>query len=75
MVMGCVDSVDTPSALSHMKDLVRETNIYVRECQHNDRQPNQILVRNIAIYLTDLLKVRLNLIQLYLQSKAVSQAK
>ncbi|XP_062513505.1 cysteine--tRNA ligase, cytoplasmic-like [Corticium candelabrum] len=51
------DSVDTPSALSHMKDLVRETNIYVRECQHNDRQPNQILVRNIAIYLTDLLKM------------------
>ena len=53
-----LDSVDTPTAISHMKDLVRETNVYVGEHRHNDKLPNQTLIRNIAVYLTDMLQVR-----------------
>jgi cysteinyl-tRNA synthetase len=51
------DSVDTPTAIGHMKDLVHETNVYIGDQRHDDKLPNQTLIRNIAVYLTDMLQM------------------
>ncbi|XP_077995092.1 cysteine--tRNA ligase, cytoplasmic-like [Glandiceps talaboti] len=51
------DSIDTKSAMDAMRDLVSQSNIYVRDIKSSKQIPNSILLRSIAVYLTDILKV------------------
>ncbi|XP_030387244.1 cysteine--tRNA ligase, cytoplasmic [Scaptodrosophila lebanonensis] len=48
------DNVDTRSALDAVRELVSSSNIYIRD---NKTQLNSLLLRNIAIYITDLLHI------------------
>ncbi|XP_077867451.1 cysteine--tRNA ligase, cytoplasmic-like [Saccoglossus kowalevskii] len=51
------DSVDTRSAMERMRDLVGNSNIYIRDMKAAKLLPNSILLRNIAVYLTKILKI------------------
>lgn len=53
------DSIDTPSALRHMQDLVKQANIYISTKKDKKESPNHQLIEGIAKYLTRILKVRL----------------
>eukprot|EP00128_Syssomonas_multiformis_P017345 Colp12_sorted_trinity150504_noHs@2965 len=48
-----LDSVDTPTAMKLMRELVFDVNVYVRE----QSAPNASLLNNIAAYLTRMLKI------------------
>ncbi|XP_017836754.1 cysteine--tRNA ligase, cytoplasmic [Drosophila busckii] len=48
------DNVDTRSALDAIRELVSTTNIYIRD---NKSRLNNLLLRNIASYITDLLHI------------------
>ncbi|XP_065835615.1 cysteine--tRNA ligase, cytoplasmic-like [Oscarella lobularis] len=51
------DSIDTASALNHMRDLVKEANIYISMCRQSSRDFNLSLIKSVAVYLTNMLKV------------------
>ena len=51
------DSIDTPSALRHMQDLVKQSNIYMSTKKDKKESPNHQLLEGIANYLTRMLKV------------------
>lgn len=53
------DSIDTPSALRLMQDLVKQANIYISTNKDKKESPNHQLIEEIAKYLTRMLKVRL----------------
>ena len=53
------DSIDTPSALRYMQDLVKQANIYISTKKDKKESPNHQLIEGIAKYLTSMLKVRL----------------
>ena len=53
------DSIDTPSALRLMQDLVKQANIYISTKKDKKESPNHQLMEGIAKYLTRMLKVRL----------------
>ena len=53
------DSIDTPSALRYMQDLVKQANIYINTKKDKKESPNHQLMEGIAKYLTRMLKVRL----------------
>ena len=53
------DSIDTPSALRLMQDLVKQANIYISTKKDKKESPNHQLIEGIAKYLTRMLKVRL----------------
>lgn len=55
-----LDSVDTRSALEQMREMITNTNRYVKEKQTKRLQADYILIRNIADYLTTMLKVQLS---------------
>ena len=57
------DSVDTKTALDEVRELIKASNIYISKHKTDKTLPNRMLLQNIAMYITDLLKVRL--IQLY----------
>ncbi|XP_055390325.1 cysteine--tRNA ligase, cytoplasmic [Condylostylus longicornis] len=48
------DNIDTRTALDCIRDLVSNSNIYIRD---NKSNPNKLLLRKIAIYITDLLHI------------------
>ena len=50
---SCLDSVDTPIVLRHMKELVATCNVYIAE----QSSPNARLLGDIAQYLTYLFRV------------------
>ena len=54
------DSVDTPTALRHMQELVKQANIYISSKKDQKESPNHQLLQGIAKYLTQMLKVCLN---------------
>jgi len=52
-----VDSVDTPTALRQMQELVKLANIYISSKKERKESPNHQLLEGIAKYLTQMLKV------------------
>ena len=52
-----LDSIDTKTSMKHVRELVGTCNVYVSTCQKNAVTPNHVLLKNIATYITDLLKV------------------
>lgn len=52
------DNIDTRSALDVIRDLVTQSNIYIRDVQSNvSATINALLLRNIATYITDILHI------------------
>lgn len=51
------DSIDTPSALRHMQELVKLTNIYISGKKEKKESSNHQLLEGIAKYLTHMLKI------------------
>jgi len=51
------DSIDTPTALRHMQELVKQANIYISSKKDKKESPNHQLLEGIAKYLTHMLKV------------------
>lgn len=49
-----VDNIDTRSALDAIRDLVSNSNIYIRD--HSNKL-NTLLLRKIAMYITDILHI------------------
>ena len=52
-----LDSIDTRSALEHIRELVTAGNAYIAQARASKRRPNRRLLENVAIYITDLFKV------------------
>ena len=52
-----LDSIDTPSALRHMQELVKLTNIYISGKKEKKESSNHQLLEGITKYLTHMLKV------------------
>lgn len=48
------DNIDTRSALDAIRDLVSNSNIYIRD---HSKNLNSLLLRKIAIYITDILHI------------------
>lgn len=52
------DNIDTRSALDAIRDLVTQSNIYIRDVSSTASATiNALLLRNIALYITDILHV------------------
>lgn len=51
------DSIDTPSAIRHMQDLVKHANIYISSKKDKKESPNHQALEMIAKYLTHMLKI------------------
>ncbi|KAK7098490.1 cysteine--tRNA ligase, cytoplasmic-like [Littorina saxatilis] len=51
------DSIDTRTALEHVRELVTAGNSYIAQARAAKRRPNRRLLENVAIYITDLFKV------------------
>ena len=52
------DNVDTRSTMEEMRALVTQSNTYIASRKSSKLQPNRMLMKSIALYLTDMLKVR-----------------
>lgn len=52
-----VDSIDTPTALRQMQELVKLANIYISSKKEKKESPSHQLLEGIAKYLTQMLKV------------------
>ena len=52
-----VDSIDTPTTLRQMQELVKLANIYISSKKERKESPNHQLLEGIAKYLTQMLKV------------------
>lgn len=55
--MWTADSVDTRSVLEAMRDLVSLCNIYIDTRRKAGSRPNSLLLKNIATYITRILRV------------------
>lgn len=53
MCIISTDNIDTRSSLEALRDLVTASNLYLRDC----KQPNAVLLRDIATYITNILTV------------------
>lgn len=51
------DNIDTRQALDVVRDLVTQCNIYIRDTRGDNNQLNILLLRRIALYITDLLHI------------------
>jgi len=51
------DSVDTRSVLDAMRELVSQCNIYIDSRRKTGSRPNSLLLKNIAMYVTRMLRV------------------
>lgn len=51
------DSIDTPSAIRHMQDLVKHANIYISSKKDKKESPNHQALEMVAKYLTHMLKI------------------
>ena len=58
MLLSFVDSIDTPTALRQMQELVKLANIYISSKKERKESPSHQLLEGIAKYLTKMLKVR-----------------
>ena len=47
------DSIDTPSVMKHLRELVNRCNVYMTEA----KPPNTHLLENVALYITKMLQV------------------
>uniref|UniRef100_A0A8K9XC01 cysteine--tRNA ligase n=1 Tax=Oncorhynchus mykiss TaxID=8022 RepID=A0A8K9XC01_ONCMY len=56
------DNVDTRSTMEEMRALVTQSNTYIASRKSSKLQPNRMLMKSIALYLTDMLKVRESLL-------------
>lgn len=52
------DSVDTRGALESIRELVSSANSYIGEHRAAKTTPNRMLLKNIAAYITSLMRVR-----------------
>ena len=52
------DNVDTRTAMEEMRSLVSQSNTYIASRKGSRLLPNRMLLQSIAVYLTDMLKVR-----------------
>eukprot|EP00063_Salmo_salar_P008321 XP_013983156.1 PREDICTED: cysteine--tRNA ligase, cytoplasmic-like [Salmo salar] len=50
------DNVDTRSTMEEMRALVTQSNTYIASRKSSKLQPNRMLMKSIALYLTDMLK-------------------
>ncbi|XP_036837363.1 cysteine--tRNA ligase, cytoplasmic isoform X1 [Oncorhynchus mykiss] len=50
------DNVDTRSTMEEMRVLVTQSNTYIASRKSSKLQPNRMLMKSIALYLTDMLK-------------------
>lgn len=48
-----IDNIDTKSALDAIRDIVTHCNIYVKQ----NKNPNTLLLRDIAVYITKILTI------------------
>lgn len=48
-----LDNIDTRSVLDAIRELVSNSNIYVKDCSN----PNTLLLRDIAVYITKILTI------------------
>lgn len=53
------DNIDTRTAMEEMRALVSQCNLYIATRKAERRRPNRVLLENIAMYLTHMLKVSL----------------
>lgn len=51
------DSIDTPTAMFRMQELVKASNIYISNKKQKNESPNHDLLSNIAKYITKILKI------------------
>lgn len=51
------DSIDTRTALDHIRELVTASNSYIAQARQDKRRPNRRLLHIVASYITDLFKV------------------
>ncbi|KAL9955644.1 hypothetical protein ACROYT_G036997 [Oculina patagonica] len=51
------DSIDTPTALRQMQELVKQANIYISSKKEKKESPNHDLLEGVAKYLTQMLKI------------------
>ena len=52
------DSVDTKSTLEAMRTVVGQCNVYIQDRKAAKQTPNRMLLQNIGMFLTKILKVR-----------------
>lgn len=52
------DNIDTRTAMEEMRSLVSQSNSYIANRKSSKLLPNRMLLQSIAVYLTDMLKVR-----------------
>lgn len=52
------DNVDTRTVMEEMRLLVSQSNSYVASRKSERLRPNRLLVESVAVYLTDMLRVR-----------------
>lgn len=52
--LALCDSIDTPTAMDHIRQLVSATNIYMNS---TSATPNRLLLRNVASYITRLITI------------------
>ncbi|XP_071452859.1 cysteine--tRNA ligase, cytoplasmic [Hetaerina americana] len=51
------DNVDTRTTLDAVRDLISACNVYLREKQKDSKEPNLLLLQDIAKYVTNLFKI------------------
>lgn len=52
-----LDNINTRTALESLRELIGEANIYMANARGANRAPNRMILKNIASYITYLLKV------------------
>jgi cysteinyl-tRNA synthetase len=52
-----LDNIDTRSALDEIRELINCSNNYIRAKSSSQAAVNKLLLRNIAAYITDIMKV------------------
>ena len=57
MIICYTDNVDTRSSLDAMRELVAASYTYVERRRQAGAAPNRVLLKNAAVYVTDILKV------------------
>ena len=51
------DSIDTRTALESVREIISHTNIYIQNNRNASKPCNKELLKSVALYITDLLKV------------------
>ncbi|XP_060068191.1 cysteine--tRNA ligase, cytoplasmic-like [Ylistrum balloti] len=55
--LALCDSINTRQTMEVMRDAISACNIYITKCKVDKRLPNRMLLKNMASYITDMLKI------------------